>query len=254
VLAGGIAGGIPRAGGGTVDSVGRFLLFYAGVFALLALTAAVGVGVLATSRLFFSPGSRIVMQAVHRAVSLAAVGFLAIHVALEVLAGRSAAAGSVVPFVGHGGTVYLGLGTVASDLLLLVAVTGVLRGRFAGGRHRWGWRALHAIAYFAWPLAILHGLLAGRTARPYVDWSYGACAAAVAMALLLRLAAGRPRETATGPAAPTAWPPGGWPPAGPVLPADVPLFAVPPARRGLPAPPPPGGPPGTGGPPAGLRR
>jgi len=230
VLAAAVAGGTTKAGDGIVESVGRFLLFYAGVFALLALTASVGAGLLATGRLIFSPGGRIIAQAVHRAVSLAAVGFLAIHIVLEVLAGRSAAEDSVVPFLDHSRTLYLGLGTVASDLVLLVAVTGVLRGRFAATRHRWGWRALHAVAYLAWPLAILHGLLAGRTAKPYVDWSYGACAAAVAVALVLRLSATRVRETAAIPVAP---PP--WPPAGPALPSDVSsLFAPSPGHRALP--------------------
>lgn len=235
VLAAAVAGGITKAGGGIVESVGHFLLFYAGVFALLALTASVGAGLLATGRLIFSPGGRIIAQAVHRAVSLAAVGFLAIHIVLEVLAGRSAAVDSVVPFLDHSRTLYLGLGTVASDLVLLVAVTGVLRGRFAGTRHQWGWRALHAIAYLAWPLAILHGLLAGRTPKPYVDWSYGACVAAVAIALVLRLSTTRARETAASPVAPPAWPS-----AGPALPPDVsPLFAASPGHRAQRALPPP---------------
>ena len=40
-----------------------------------------------------------------------------------------------------------------------------------------------------WPLAIVHGLLAGRKAHPYVDWSYGACVALVALALMIRFVA-----------------------------------------------------------------
>jgi hypothetical protein len=57
------------------------------------------------------------------------------------------------------------------------------------------------VVYLCWPFAILHGLLAGRTAKPYVDWSYGACVALVALALVFRVAAGpRLGETAAGPA------------------------------------------------------
>ena len=76
---------------------------------------------------------------------------------------------------------------MASDLVLVILATGVARHRFAG----WpaAWRAMHVTAYLAWPLAILHGLLAGRHAKPYVDWSYGACLAAVALALVIRLVA-----------------------------------------------------------------
>jgi hypothetical protein len=40
-----------------------------------------------------------------------------------------------------------------------------------------------------WPLSIVHGLLAGRKAHPYVDWSYGACVALVALALMIRFVA-----------------------------------------------------------------
>ncbi len=191
-------------------AVQHFLLFYAGVFALIALTASVGAGLAAADRVVMSPGGRIAAQAAHRAVSFAAVVFLVIHITVEVLAGRSRPSDAVVPFLDPGRTFYLGLGTVASDLLVVIVVTGLLRGRFARARPAWLWRALHAAAYLCWPLAIVHGLLAGRTAKPYVDWSYGACAAAVALALVFRLAAGpRLGETAAGHAgeAPAAIPP-----------------------------------------------
>jgi len=166
----------------------RFFLAYSGVFALVALTAAVLAGLIATDRLVVSPAGRVVFQAVHRALSLAAVGFLISHVLLEVLAHRSGAIDAVVPFLASGRTLYLGLGTLASDLVLLIAFTGVARRKFA--THWTGtWRAVHVTAYVGWPLAILHGLLSGRPAKPYVDWSYGACVAAVALALLIRLVA-----------------------------------------------------------------
>ena len=178
-------------------AVQQFLLFYAGVFALVALTASVGAGLAAADRVVMSPGGRIAAQAVHRALSFAAVAFLAIHITVEVLAGRSRPSDAVVPFLGHGRTFYLGLGTVAADLLVVIVVTGLLRGRFASLRPAWLWRAIHAVVYLCWPLAIVHGLMAGRTAKPYVDWSYGACVAAVALALVFRLAAGpRLGETA----------------------------------------------------------
>ena len=183
----------------------HFMLFYAGVFALIALTASVGVGLAATDRVVMSPGGRIAAQAVHRAASFAAVGFLAIHIAVEVLANRSRPADAVVPFLAHRRALYLGLGTLASDLLVLIVVTGLLRGRFATLRPAWAWRALHAVAYVCWPMAIVHGLLAGRTAKPYVDWSYGACVALVALGLVIRVVVPpRVRETASAPEAGSA--------------------------------------------------
>ncbi|HEY2689477.1 MAG TPA: hypothetical protein VGJ50_13625, partial [Streptosporangiaceae bacterium] len=91
----------------------------------------------------------------------------------------------MVPFLAHGRRFYIGLGTIASDLIILLVVTGIARGRFAA-RWPWAWRMIHATAYLCWPLAIVHGLLGGRAAKPYVDWSYGACLALVALALGIR--------------------------------------------------------------------
>ena len=51
----------------------RFMLYYAGVFALIGLTASVGVGLLATDRIVMTPGHRVMAQAVHQAVSFGAV-------------------------------------------------------------------------------------------------------------------------------------------------------------------------------------
>jgi len=172
-----------------LGSLQRFFLAYSGVFALVTLTAAVMAGLIATDRLVVSPAGRVAFQAVHRALSLAAVGFLLSHVLLEVLAHRSRAIDTVVPFLASGRTLYLGLGTLASDLVLLIVFTGVTRRKFAT---RWTatWRAVHGTAYLGWLLAILHGLLSGRPAKPYVNWSYGACVAAVALALVIRLVAG----------------------------------------------------------------
>jgi hypothetical protein len=197
--------GMTKTGHAITAAVQHFMLFYAGVFALIALTASVGVGVAATDRVVMSPGGRIAAQAVHRAASFAAVGFLAIHIAVEVLANRSRPVGAVVPFLDHGRALYLGLGTLASDLLVLIVVTGLLRGRFATLRPAWAWRALHAVAYVCWPMAIVHGLLAGRTAKPYVDWSYGACVALVALGLVIRVVVPpRVRETGSAPEAGSA--------------------------------------------------
>ena len=199
-----IAGGVAFAAGGPARdqamalAVQRFMLFYSGVFALIAMTAAVAAGLVATDELVMTPGRRVLSQAVHRAVSLAALGFLAAHIGLEILAHRSQAIDAAVPFLARGRTLYIGIGTLASDLLVIIIATGLARRGFAD---RWpaAWRAVHVSAYLAWPLAILHGLLGGRTAKPYVDWSYGACAAAVALALVVRFAAAGRRRTELAP-------------------------------------------------------
>jgi sulfoxide reductase heme-binding subunit YedZ len=49
---------------------------------------------------------------------------------------------------------WLGLGTVAVDLLAAVIITSLLRVRVG---HR-VWRAVHWLAYACWPVALLHGM------------------------------------------------------------------------------------------------
>jgi DMSO/TMAO reductase YedYZ heme-binding membrane subunit len=187
-LVGGLSAATPL-GRDISAAVVRFLLFYGGVFALIALTAAGGVGHAATDRIVMSPGRRVTAQAIHRAVSLAALAFLVIHILLEIAAERSQPLDAIVPFLAQGRTFYIGLGTIASDLILVIVASGFLRSRFARSGRPWAWRAVHASAYLSWLLSILHGLLGGRTAKPYVDWSYGACVAAVALALAIRMVA-----------------------------------------------------------------
>ena len=171
-----------------VSSIQEFLLKYAGVFALIGMTTAVGVGLLSTDRIVMRPGHRVVAQSVHRGVSLGALAALILHVALEIVAHKVGALDVVIPFLARFRALYTGLGTLAADLFGLIVVTGFLRGRFAG-KWPWAWRTIHAAAYAAWPLSVVHGLLGGRTAKPYVDWSYGACLALVAIALAVRVVA-----------------------------------------------------------------
>ena len=54
----------------------HFMLYYAGVFALIGLSASVGLGLVATDRMFLNPGHRVFIQSAHRAASFGAVTFL----------------------------------------------------------------------------------------------------------------------------------------------------------------------------------
>ena len=167
----------------------RFMLYYAGVFALIGLTASVGVGLVATDRIVMSPGHRVMAQAVHRAVSFGALAFLVIHIVTEILAQRSHVIDAVIPFLSPYRTFYIGLGTIASDLILLIVITSMFRKRFTAHGKAWRWRAIHYSSYLAFVLGVLHGLLGGRTAKPYVDWSYGFAIALTALALVVRFLA-----------------------------------------------------------------
>ena len=167
----------------------HFMLFYAGVFALIGLTASVGVGLLATDRIVMTPGHRVMAQAVHRAVSFGALAFLVIHIVTEILAQRVHVIDAVIPFLSPYRTFYIGLGTIASDLLLAIVVTSIFRKRFTAHGQAWRWRAIHYSSYVAFVFGVLHGLLGGRAAKPYVDWSYGFAIAATALAIVVRFLA-----------------------------------------------------------------
>ncbi|MGI5324491.1 hypothetical protein [Actinomadura nitritigenes] len=195
-----------------------FLEFFSGVFTLVGLTGAVVFGLLAASR--FTPiRLRILAQSGHRAAATLSLSFLAVHIVLKVLEKHASALDAVLPaagFQGHG--LMVSLGPVAGDLMILAALTGVARGRFIGAGRAWTWRLLHLAVYVCWPVALVHGLQAGRAAKSWVVYSYLLCAAAVVLLVLVRLAIASRHRRTTGPR--------------PVRPAAA---ARPPARRPAPA-------------------
>ncbi len=174
----------------------HFMLYYAGVLALIGLTGSVLVSLLATDRIVMTPGHRVMAQAVHRAFAFGTLAFLIIHIVTEILAQRAHVIDAMVPFLSPFRTFYIGLGTIASDLILLLVITGILRKRFTAHGKAWRWRAIHYSSYAAFVFGVLHGLLGGRAAKPYVDWSYGFAIAVTALGLAVRFLAIslRPKE------------------------------------------------------------
>ena len=143
-------------------------------------------GVAATERHFLPPGTRVTAQIAHRAVALTAFGFLVVHILLETVAGQATPPAAVLPFVSASGRLYLGLGTIASDLVIAIIATSLARMRYAWSAHPQLWRVVHRCIYVAWPLAILHGILM-RGVPVWAAWAYGICAATVALALTARI-------------------------------------------------------------------
>ncbi len=94
---------------------------------------------------------------------------------------------ALVPFLSPYRPIWLGLGTVAFDLLLALVLTSYLRHRI-GARM---WRGVHWLAYVCWPVALVHAFGTGSDARSGFLVAVGAASLAlVALALLSRLAAG----------------------------------------------------------------
>lgn len=156
-----------------------------GIVALLLLTAVLVLGVLSVGRPARPTAWRAGVQAVHRDLPLAAALLLAVHIGTAVadsfvpLTLRDV----VVPFGAEWRPVQVGLGALAVDLLVVVVVTSVLRGRL-GPR---AWRAVHVLAYALWPLAVAHAIGVGSDVRSPVLQGIGlACAVAVLLSLARR--------------------------------------------------------------------
>jgi DMSO/TMAO reductase YedYZ heme-binding membrane subunit len=206
VLAVAVAAAGMRAGHAGATGMLHFLLEFGGVFALIGLTASVGIGLVATDRIIMSPGNRVLAQAVHRAVSFGALAFLVIHITLEITAPRLPESptqhvhiiDAFVPFLSQYRTFYMGLGTIASDLIILIIATSIVRRRYTARSSARTWRLIHYTSYAAFVLGVVHGLLAGREAKSYVDWSYGLALAITALGVAVRYIAASLRAKESG--------------------------------------------------------
>ncbi|MFM9595140.1 cytochrome b/b6 domain-containing protein [Streptomyces scabiei] len=175
------------------DAYREFLDFGAGVLSLVSLTCSVLWGLVAQDRTLLTVRQRIIGQAVHRTTAIASVAFLVLHVTVK-LALDHVSAIALFPFaLGVTGTgALIGFGATAGSMMVFVAITGALRSNFASPAPVAArWRAMHMMAYPAWCFALVHGLYAGREAKPVFVILYSAGLIAVAAALLLRAA---PRE------------------------------------------------------------
>jgi hypothetical protein len=146
-----------------------FLDFGAGVLSLVCLTCSVIWGLVAQDRILLSTRQRIVGQAVHRTTAVASIAFLLLHITVKIALNHTRLIAAVVPFAlgVRGSAGLIGLGSAAGLLMIFVGVTGALRGNFAGPAPVAArWRAMHMLAYPAWCAALVHGLYAGRQAKP----------------------------------------------------------------------------------------
>lgn len=168
-------------------AVRDFLEFYSGPFALVALSLTVMVGLAATDRLVATIRLRILLQIAHRMITMAGLAFLGTHVILKVAMGKAAFVNAFLPFSSD--RVAVDLGTVAALSWLAITLTGVFRAKFATRGQPWMWRFAHSMAYLCWPIAIVHGLTAGRPAALWVILSYSACLVLVGLGLVIRLVA-----------------------------------------------------------------
>ena len=157
-----------------------------GVVLLVLLTVVTVLGTVLAAR----PASRrmpaFVVTDLHRRLSVLVLVLLAGHIAVSVADSYVTITwlDAVVPFVTTYRPLWTGLGTLACDVLLLVAVTSALRHRMSLR----AWRAVHVTAYAMWPLAVLHTLGDGSDVRSgWLLLLTAACVVAVLVAGWWRL-------------------------------------------------------------------
>jgi predicted ferric reductase len=136
-----------------------YLMRGSGVSALLLLTGVLALGILTSRKTSLPTLPRFATMTLHRSVSLLAVVFLAVHVATAVLDpyAQVSIVDTILPFAGSWQPLWLGLGTLAFDLLAAVIVSSLLIKRI--GRRTW--RTIHWAGYATWPLAFLHAIEIG---------------------------------------------------------------------------------------------
>jgi sulfoxide reductase heme-binding subunit YedZ len=174
-------------------SVYWYLTRSTGVVSLLLLTVTVVLGVIDVSRWSTPAWPRFVLDSLHRSVSLLVLVFLGLHIVTAALDSFAPIAliDAVLPFIGSYRPFWLGLGAVAFDLLLAIAITSLMRERLG---HR-AWRITHWLAYACWPIALLHGLGTGSDVKS--AWSLALtamCVVAVAIAVCARTLPGWPEH------------------------------------------------------------
>jgi len=185
--------------GALVASVGHgsaalwYLTRATGLVSLIVLSATVVLGTVASVGWTTDRWPRFLSQSVHRNLSLFCLALIGVHVVSTVGDGYVpiGLADAVIPFRSPYRPIWVGLGALALDLLLAVAITSALRRRIGVA----AWRGVHWLAYACWPIAAVHGLGSGSDSRlPGAMLVFVACTGSVAAAVAWRLAVGRVRS------------------------------------------------------------
>jgi sulfoxide reductase heme-binding subunit YedZ len=153
-----------------------------GVVSLVLLTVTVLLGILTRSGRPALGLPRFAVTLIHRNASLLASLFIVVHLVSLFFDpyAQLTLVDFVVPFLGDYQPVWLGLGTLAVDILVVVMITGLLRARI-GQRT---FRVIHWFTYAMWPLALAHALGTGTDAwSPWFLAIAATCTLAVVVAL-----------------------------------------------------------------------
>ncbi|GAA4775278.1 ferric reductase-like transmembrane domain-containing protein [Microbacterium gilvum] len=157
-----------------------------GVVGLVLFTAAIVLGIVVRSGRPAAGLPRFGVARLHRDVALLATAFIGVHMVSLLFDSYAqlTVVDLVVPFLADYEPVWLGIGTLAVDIVIAVVATALLR-------HRVGvkaFRFVHWGTYLLWPFAVAHAIGAGSDAgEAWFLALVGVCVLAVAASVAWRL-------------------------------------------------------------------
>jgi sulfoxide reductase heme-binding subunit YedZ len=158
-----------------------------GIVALALLTLSLVLGIAARSGRRLPGLGRFGVSDLHRTAALTGTGLIVVHLGSLLFDpyAQLHLMDVVLPFLASYRPLWLGLGTLTVDTLVVVTVVSLLR-------HRVGpqaFRVVHWATYALWPTALLHALGSGSDAGTLWFRAFaGACVLAVVSAVAWRLA------------------------------------------------------------------
>jgi methionine sulfoxide reductase heme-binding subunit len=131
-----------------------------GVVAYLLLTTVVLLGLQMSGKRRIDRWPRIAIEDLHRFAAFAAGSFVAIHVAAIAVDSYLpfSLESLVVPFISRYRPAWVGIGIVAAELMVAVAIANRLRGRVLSYS---AWRKTHYATFAVWTGATVHGIASG---------------------------------------------------------------------------------------------
>jgi methionine sulfoxide reductase heme-binding subunit len=159
--------------------------------ALLSLTTVLGMAQTVRFKSSFWP--KYLTVGLHSYVALTLLVFLGLHIVTSLLDpfAKLGWKDAVLPFASWYRPLWLGLGVLAAEVYLAVAITSIVR-KWMSYRI---WQTIHWSAYACWPIALLHGLGTGTDPRrAWFLWINLACVLGFFLFLVAwRLSFGWPR-------------------------------------------------------------
>jgi hypothetical protein len=145
--------------------------------ALVMFTLSIVLGIVSRSGRPLPGLGRFGAADLHRSVALTGTGLVLAHVVSLFFDpyAQLRVVDFFVPFLGAAKPLWLGLGTLALDLLVVVTVVSLLR-------HRVGprvFKSVHWATYLLWPISVAHGL--GNGTDAHSPWMIGLVAACVGL-------------------------------------------------------------------------